>query len=102
MQRRIGVQRPRPPYHRRSSSSAEVEKSSGGQQSFLTTMTITTGEYHLLTKLPATALCKTRWSLPPFGIAVFEGDLKGLMLAEAEFNSADSADALLWRELTPR
>ena len=32
--------------------------------------------------------------MPPFGIDVFEGELEGLLLAEAEFDSAAEADAL--------
>ena len=38
---------------------------------------------------------KVRNSVPPFGIDVFEGALQGLLLAEAEFNSAAEADALI-------
>ena len=33
-------------------------------------------------------LTKTRHSVPPFGIDVFDGVLSGLVMAEAEFNSA--------------
>ena len=32
--------------------------------------------------------------MPPFGIDVFEGTLEGLLIAEAEFDSAVAADAL--------
>ena len=39
-------------------------------------------------------LRKIRHSAPPFGIDVFEGVLSGLVLAEAEFNSAAEASAL--------
>lgn len=45
-------------------------------------------------ELPANTLCKTRHSVPPFGIDVFEDILQGLILAEAEFDSASDADAL--------
>ena len=39
-------------------------------------------------------LTKTRHSVPPFGIDVFEGVLSGSVLADAEFNSAAEASAL--------
>ena len=32
--------------------------------------------------------------MPPFGIDVFEGTLEGLLLGEAEFDSAAAAEAL--------
>ena len=37
---------------------------------------------------------KARYSVPPFGIDLFEGSLKGLILAEAEFESASEAESL--------
>lgn len=37
--------------------------------------------------LPAVTLTKTRFSVPPPGIDVFEGQLQGLITAEAEFAS---------------
>ena len=37
---------------------------------------------------------KRRYSVPPFGIDVFEGDLRGLVLAEAEFSSQEEAAVL--------
>lgn len=49
----------------------------------------------MLAQLPAQSLSKIRYSLPPFGIDVFEGMLEGLILAEAEFDSAADAGALL-------
>ena len=69
-------------------------RSSGAQQGFLTSMYVTEGEYEILARLPARILVKTRHSVPPFGIDVFEGTLRGLRLAEAEFDSAEEADAL--------
>jgi len=68
--------------------------SSGGQQGFLTSMYLTEDEYRLLIQLPAKTIDKTRHSVPPFGIDVFEGTLLGLLLAEAEFDSAAAAEAL--------
>jgi CYTH domain-containing protein len=69
-------------------------RSSGAQQGFITTMYLTEDEYFVLAQLSAKTLDKTRHSVPPFGIDVFEGTLKGLILAEAEFDSAATADAL--------
>ena len=51
----------------------------------LSTIYLTLEEYTLLTALPATTLCKTRYSIPPFGIDAYEGPLSGLILAEIEF-----------------
>jgi len=70
------------------------DRSRGAQQGFITTMYLTEDEYRLLARLPAKTLAKTRHSVPPFGIDVFEGKLKGLLLAEAEFESAAAAGAL--------
>jgi CYTH domain-containing protein len=52
-------------------------------------------EFGVLAQLPARELTKTRHSVPPFGIDVFEGKLDGLVLAEAEFNSAAESSALV-------
>ena len=48
----------------------------------------------MFAQLSAKRLSKTRYSVPPFSIDVFEGELEGLLLAEAEFDSAAEADAL--------
>ncbi len=66
----------------------------GAQQGFITTMYVSEGEYEVLANLPAQTLSKTRYSVPPFGIDVFEDALEGLVLAEAEFDSAAAAGAL--------
>lgn len=66
----------------------------GSQQGFLTTMYLTQDEFRVLAQLPAKPLRKTRHSVPPFGIDVFEDALEGLVLAEAEFDSTPEADAL--------
>ena len=65
-----------------------------GEQGQITTMYLTADEFNVLARLPAKVLRKTRHSVPPFGIDVFEGVLSGLVLAEAEFNSAAEAAAL--------
>jgi CYTH domain-containing protein len=69
-------------------------RASGAQQGFITTMYLTQYEFCLLAQIPSKKLSKTRYSIPPFGIDVFEGPLQGLILAEAEFDSAEVADAL--------
>jgi CYTH domain-containing protein len=66
----------------------------GGRQELVTTIYLTKSEYRLLAQLPATVLRKARYSIPPFGIDVFEGALRGLRLAEVEFNTAAEARAL--------
>jgi CYTH domain-containing protein len=67
---------------------------SGAQQGLITTMYLTAEEFRMFAQLSAKSLSKTRYSVPPFGIDVFEGELEGLLLAEAEFDSAAEADAL--------
>lgn len=66
-----------------------------GQQGFITSMYLTEDEYGVFARLPAKELTKIRHSVPPFGVDVFQGRLSGLALAEAEFNSADEASALV-------
>jgi CYTH domain-containing protein len=69
-------------------------RASGAQQGFITTMYITKDEFSVLAQLWAKTLSKSRHSVPPFGIDVFEGALEGLVLAEAEFDTPDAAAAL--------
>jgi len=69
-------------------------RGNGAQQGFITSIYITEQEFHVLAQLPARTLTKTRFSAPPFGIDVFDGRLEGLVLAEAEFDSAAAAEAL--------
>ena len=71
------------------------DRASGGQQGLITNIYLTEDEFRVLAQLPAKSLSKARHSVPPFGIDVFEGPLEGLRLAEAEFNSAAEADALI-------
>lgn len=66
----------------------------GARQGLITSMYLTAPEFDMLASLPAKVLTKTRHSVPPFGIDVFDGVLSGLVLAEAEFHSALEADAL--------
>jgi CYTH domain-containing protein len=71
-----------------------ADKSGGARQGLITSMYLTEHEFAVLARLPAKVLTKTRHSVPPFGIDVFDGVLSGLVLAEAEFNSAAEASAL--------
>ena len=65
------------------------------QQALITSIYLTPDEFRLLDQLPGKILRKVRYSVPPFGIDVFEGALQGLRLAEAEFDSAADADSLV-------
>jgi CYTH domain-containing protein len=69
-------------------------QASGAQQGLITSMYLNQAEFMVLAQLSTKKLSKTRYSVPPFGIDVFEGRLEGLLLAEAEFESARDADAL--------
>ena len=66
----------------------------GAEQGLITTMYLTKEEFGVLAHLSAHCLNKTRYSVPPFGIDVFEGTLEGLLLAEAEFDSSTAVAAL--------
>ena len=69
------------------------EGATGAFQGLLTTIYLAKAEYDLLAALPARVLEKTRHSVPPLGIDVFNKELTGLFLAEAEFRSAEAATA---------
>jgi CYTH domain-containing protein len=70
------------------------QRAGGAQQGFITSMYLSQDEFRVLAQLSAKNLSKTRYSVPPFGIDVFEGTLQGLILAEAEFDSPAAAAAL--------
>lgn len=70
-------------------------REAGGQQGLIVTMHIFEAEFRVFEQLPAHTLMKTRSSVPPFGIDLFDGELEGLILAEAEFDSAVAAEALI-------
>jgi CYTH domain-containing protein len=67
----------------------------GAQQGFITSMFLTADEFSVFAELPSKVLCKTRFSIPPFGVDRFAGTLAGLLMAEAEFDSAAAAQALV-------
>lgn len=71
------------------------ERGSGAKQGLITSMHLTQPEFEVLASLPARQLIKTRYSVQSFGIDVFEDTLQGLVLAEAEFDSADEAEAFV-------
>jgi CYTH domain-containing protein len=71
------------------------EHATGARQGLITNTYLSPEEFDVLTKLPAKILAKTRHSVQPFGIDVFEGTLDGLIVAEAEFNSDEEASSLV-------
>ena len=64
----------------------------GGEPGLITTMYIDAAEYAVLTQLPALSLTKTRLTIPPLGVDVFEGCLTGLVIGEAEFADAEAME----------
>jgi hypothetical protein len=58
-----------------------------GGPGLITTLYLSPEEYDLFAALPAAVLTKSRHSIPPFGIDVFEAPLDGLVLAEVEFGT---------------
>ncbi|MFE7869619.1 hypothetical protein ACFUYE_04635 [Micromonospora humida] len=67
----------------------------GHVQGLITNMYLSPAEYELLARLPAATLGKTRLSVPPLGIDVFDPPLHGLVLAEAEFTTDEAAHSFL-------
>jgi CYTH domain-containing protein len=67
----------------------------GAVQGLITNTYLSPTEYDLLAQLPAAMLTKTRFSVPPLGIDVFDGHLQGLILAEAEFTTDEEAQRFL-------
>jgi hypothetical protein len=62
----------------------------GGAPGLITTIYLDRAEYDLVARLPARSLRKTRLSIPPLGVDVFEDALSGLVLGEAEFADDES------------
>ncbi|WP_416982723.1 hypothetical protein [Streptomyces sp. T028] len=63
----------------------------GAVQGLITNTYLSSAEYDVLAALPGVQLSKTRLSVPPLGVDVFDGRLRGLVLAEAEFTSDEEA-----------
>ena len=67
----------------------------GYVQGLITNTYLSAAEYDLLASLPGEVLSKTRLSVPPLGIDVFDPPLHGLVLAEAEFTTDEAAESFL-------
>jgi CYTH domain-containing protein len=61
----------------------------GPVQGTITNIYLSEAEYDVFAVLPARVLTKTRLSIPPLGVDVFDAPLHGLVLAEAEFATDD-------------
>ncbi|HXW38687.1 MAG TPA: hypothetical protein VEJ44_03250 [Acidimicrobiales bacterium] len=59
----------------------------------ITTIYLSEEEHARVRKLPGEELRKLRYSVPPFGVDVFGGELAGLLLAEAEFETPEEESA---------
>ncbi|MFG2820151.1 hypothetical protein ACGFX4_12055 [Kitasatospora sp. NPDC048365] len=71
-----------------------AERPGGGAvQGLITNTYLSEDEYRVFAALEARELRKTRLSLPPLGVDVFDGPLAGLVLAEAEFEDDAAAAA---------
>jgi CYTH domain-containing protein len=67
----------------------------GPVQGTITNIYLTEAEYDVFAVLPGRLLTKTRLSLPPLGVDVFDAHLHGLVLAEAEFATDDDMYAFV-------
>jgi CYTH domain-containing protein len=67
----------------------------GHIQGLIANIYLSQAEYELLACLPAATLSKTRLSVPPLGIDIFDPPLHGLILAEAEFATDEAARSFL-------
>jgi len=67
----------------------------GHVQGLITNTYLSTAEYDLLASLPAQVLTKTRLSVPPLSVDVFDAPLHGLVMADAEFSTDEEAQSFL-------
>jgi CYTH domain-containing protein len=67
----------------------------GYVQGLITNTYLSASEYDLLATLPAEVLSKTRFSVPPLSIDVFDPPLHGLILADVEFSTDETAKSFL-------
>jgi CYTH domain-containing protein len=65
----------------------------GHVRGLTTSIYLSAAEYDLLASLPAQVLSKTRYSVPPLSIDIFDPPLHGLVLAEAEFSTDEAAQS---------
>lgn len=56
-----------------------------GGPGLLSTMYLSREEFDLFSSLAGSVLRKTRYSIPPFGVDIFDPPLDGLIVAECEF-----------------
>ena len=63
----------------------------GHVQGLITNTYLSATEYDVLAAIPAEVLSKTRFSLPPLSIDVFDPPLHGLVLADVEFSTDEAA-----------
>jgi CYTH domain-containing protein len=61
-----------------------------GGPGLITTLYVSEAEHEVLRRLPAAILTKIRYSVPPFGVDVFGGELAGLVIAEIELSSEEA------------
>jgi CYTH domain-containing protein len=67
----------------------------GHVQGLITNTYLSAAEYDLLASLPAAVLSKTRLSVPPLSVDVFEPPLHGLVMADVEFGADEEALSFL-------
>src|SRR5689334_5065174 len=67
----------------------------GYVQGLITNTYLSAAEYDLLATLPAAVLSKTRLSVPPLGIDIFEPPLHGLIMADVEFSTVSEAPSVV-------
>jgi CYTH domain-containing protein len=60
--------------------------SAAGVQGLVTTVYLSGDEYERFAVLPGISIRKRRLSYPPMGVDIFDDNLDGLMIAEAEFD----------------
>jgi hypothetical protein len=63
----------------------------GHVRGLITNTYLSEAEYELLASLPAHLLTKTRFTMAPLAVDIFEPPLHGLILAEAEFSDDEAA-----------
>jgi CYTH domain-containing protein len=64
-------------------------------QRLITNTYLSADEYDLLASLTGNVLSKTRHSIPPLSIDVFDPPLRGLALADAEISTDEAAQSFL-------
>lgn len=65
----------------------------GFVQGLITNTYLSAAEYDLLAAIPAAVLCKTRLSIPPLSVDVFDPPLHGLVMADIEFSTDQAAQS---------